>query len=55
MHMVVMFSYNQKLTVGSKIPRKISGSANPDFFSGHHPEKKVGLYYKSEKKLRWPP
>jgi hypothetical protein len=30
-------------------PRKISGSANPDFFSGLHPEKKLGLYYKPEK------
>ena len=29
--------------------RKISGPANLDFFQGLHLEKKLGLYYKSEK------
>ena len=29
--------------------RKISGPANLDFFLGLHLEKKLGLYYKSEK------
>ena len=30
--------------------RKISGPANLDFFQGLHLEKKLGLYYKPEKK-----
>ena len=43
-------SENQGLEKSRSIsnPRKISSSANLDFFPGLHPEKKPGLYYKTE-------
>ena len=46
-----LISENQGLVKSRSISnsRKISGSANLHFFSGFHPEKKLGLYYQHGK------
>ena len=48
-----LISENQGLGKSRSVSnlRKFSGPANLDFFLGLHLEKKLGLYYKSEKNL----
>ena len=47
----MLISENQGLNKSRSISnlRKFSGPANLDFFSGLHPEKNPGSYYKQEK------